>query len=197
MRKLTIVFHHAGGGHRNAAEALRSTLTAQNHAWDVELLDIQQLLDQLDLMLRFTGVRIQDIYNQILRRGCERAEGDLGAWLHRGGRLDTASAEAHIGELSDLKVLIVSGPKLDGQEAADTGMASLFGISQRRRNWLGVDDCVWCLNQHRFGWNVPCIHLQFVHFQFIHGLYAPDLRIIDMSRDSLCGSSRERQPALA
>ena len=72
MRKLTIVFHHAGGGHRNAAEALRSTLTAQNHAWDVELLDIQQLLDQLDLMLRFTGVRIQDIYNQILRRGWTR-----------------------------------------------------------------------------------------------------------------------------
>ena len=72
MRKLTIVFHHAGGGHRNAAEALRSTLTAQNHPWDVELLDIQQLLDQLDLMRRFTGIRIQDIYNQILRRGWTR-----------------------------------------------------------------------------------------------------------------------------
>jgi len=72
MRKLTIVFHHAGGGHRNAAEALRSTLAAQNHPWDVELLDIQQLLDQLDLMRRFTGIRIQDIYNQILRRGWTR-----------------------------------------------------------------------------------------------------------------------------
>src|SRR5208283_681123 len=72
MRKLTIVFHHAGGGHRNAAEALRSTLAAQNHPWDVELLDIQQSLDQLDLMRRFTGVRIQDIYNQILRRGWTR-----------------------------------------------------------------------------------------------------------------------------
>ncbi len=72
MRKLTIVFHHAGGGHRNAAEALRSTLTAQNHPWDVELLDIQELLDPLDLIRRFTGIRIQDVYNQILRRGWTR-----------------------------------------------------------------------------------------------------------------------------
>ncbi|MGA9527024.1 MAG: glycosyltransferase [Terriglobales bacterium] len=72
MDKLTIVFHHAGGGHRNAAEAVRSTLTSRNPPWEVELLDIQQLLDQLDLIRRFTGIRIQDVYNQILRRGWTR-----------------------------------------------------------------------------------------------------------------------------
>lgn len=72
MRKLTIVYHHAGGGHRNAAEAVRSTLLAQSHPWEVELLDIQELLDPLDLIRRFTGIRIQDTYNQILRRGWTR-----------------------------------------------------------------------------------------------------------------------------
>ena len=72
MRKLTIVFHHAGGGHRNAAEAVKSTLTQQEHPWDVALLDIQELLDPLDLLRRFTGIRIQDTYNQILRRGWTR-----------------------------------------------------------------------------------------------------------------------------
>jgi UDP-N-acetylglucosamine:LPS N-acetylglucosamine transferase len=72
LRKLTIIFHHAGGGHRNAAEAVKSTLTAQDHPWDVSLLDIQELLDPLDLLLRFTGIRIQDTYNQILRRGWTR-----------------------------------------------------------------------------------------------------------------------------
>ena len=72
MRKLTIVFHHAGGGHRNAAEAVKSTLTQQEHPWDVQLLDIQELLDPLDLLRRFTGIRIQDTYNQILRRGWTR-----------------------------------------------------------------------------------------------------------------------------
>lgn len=72
MRKLTIVFHQAGGGHRNAAEAVRSTLTGQENPWDVNLLDIQELLDPLDLLRRFTGIRIQDTYNQILRRGWTR-----------------------------------------------------------------------------------------------------------------------------
>jgi hypothetical protein len=72
LRKLTIVFHHAGGGHRNAAEAVKSTLTTQEQPWDVELLDIQELLDPLDLIKRFTGIRIQDTYNLILRKGWTR-----------------------------------------------------------------------------------------------------------------------------
>ena len=71
MPKLTIVFHHAGGGHRNAADAVRGVLTQnrspRNPPWDVELLDIQELLDPLDLIRRFTGIRIQDVYNQILQ----------------------------------------------------------------------------------------------------------------------------------
>ena len=72
MRKLTIVFHHAGGGHRNAAEAVRSTLSAQSDPWDVTLLDTQVLLDPLDVLRRFTGIQIQETYNQILRRGWTR-----------------------------------------------------------------------------------------------------------------------------
>jgi 1,2-diacylglycerol 3-beta-galactosyltransferase len=69
LSKLTIVFHHAGGGHLSAAEALKATLTTQEVPWDVTLLDIQELLDPLDLILRATGIRIQDTYNLILRKG--------------------------------------------------------------------------------------------------------------------------------
>jgi len=72
LRRLTIVFHQAGGGHRNAAEALQSTLTAQDRPWDVILLDIQELLDRIDVVRRATGLRIQDVYNLILRRGWTR-----------------------------------------------------------------------------------------------------------------------------
>ena len=72
MRKLTIVFHHAGGGHRSAAEALKATLSSQEHPWDVTLLDFQELLDPLDLLRRATGLRIQDTYNLILRKGWTR-----------------------------------------------------------------------------------------------------------------------------
>ena len=72
LRKLTIVFHHAGGGHRSAAEALKATLSSQEHPWDVSVLDIQELLDPLDLVRRATGLRIQDTYNLILRKGWTR-----------------------------------------------------------------------------------------------------------------------------
>jgi 1,2-diacylglycerol 3-beta-galactosyltransferase len=72
LRKLTIVFHNAGGGHRSAAEALKATLSSQEHPWDVSLLDIQELLDPLDLIRRVTGLRIQDTYNVILRKGWTR-----------------------------------------------------------------------------------------------------------------------------
>ena len=72
MRKLTIVFHHAGGGHRSAADALKATLSSQADPWDVSLLDIQELLDPLDLLRRATGLRIQDTYNLILRKGWTR-----------------------------------------------------------------------------------------------------------------------------
>jgi glycosyl transferase family 28 len=72
VRKLTIVFHHAGGGHRSAAEALKATLSSQEQSWDVSLLDIQELLDPLDIIRRATGLRIQDTYNLILRKGWTR-----------------------------------------------------------------------------------------------------------------------------
>jgi len=72
LRKLTIVFHNAGGGHRSAAEALKATLSSQEHPWHVSLHDIQELLDPLDLTRRATGLRIQDTYNVILRKGWTR-----------------------------------------------------------------------------------------------------------------------------
>jgi len=72
MRKLTIVFFEAGGGHRNAADALKSTLETQRNPWNVSLLNIQELLDSLDVVRSTTGVRLQDVYNLILRRGWTR-----------------------------------------------------------------------------------------------------------------------------
>jgi Glycosyltransferase family 28 C-terminal domain/Monogalactosyldiacylglycerol (MGDG) synthase len=72
LRKLTVVFHHAGGGHRSAADALKDTLAKSADPWDVSLLDIQELLDPLDLLRRATGLRIQDTYNLILRKGWTR-----------------------------------------------------------------------------------------------------------------------------
>ena len=71
-RRLTIVFFDAGGGHRSAAEALKSVLEAQQPPWQVELLNLQELLDQIDLLKKVTGLRVQDGYNLILRKGWTR-----------------------------------------------------------------------------------------------------------------------------
>ncbi len=71
-RRLTIVFHDAGGGHRNAADALKTVLSSHASRWDVSLLNIQELLDRLDVVRKLTGIRIQETYNQILRRGWTR-----------------------------------------------------------------------------------------------------------------------------
>ena len=71
-RRLTIVFFDAGGGHRSAAEALKSVLETRQQPWQVELLNLQELLDQIDLLKKVTGLRVQDGYNLILRKGWTR-----------------------------------------------------------------------------------------------------------------------------
>ncbi|MBV9342845.1 MAG: galactosyldiacylglycerol synthase, partial [Acidobacteria bacterium] len=68
-RRLTIVFFDAGGGHRSAAEALKSVLESRKPTWDVALLNLQELLERLDLLKKATGIRIQDGYNLLLRNG--------------------------------------------------------------------------------------------------------------------------------
>jgi hypothetical protein len=72
MRNLTIVFFDAGGGHRNAAEALKPALEQQSRPWNVQLMNLQEQLDSIDVIRRATGIRIQDGYNLILRKGWTR-----------------------------------------------------------------------------------------------------------------------------
>jgi hypothetical protein len=68
-RKIHILFHDAGGGHRNAAVALQSVIAQQNRPWQVELIQFQELTDHLDVLRKLTGIRIQEQYNVILQNG--------------------------------------------------------------------------------------------------------------------------------
>jgi hypothetical protein len=83
LRKLTIVFHDAGGGHRSTADALKARLTSQPNPWEVELLNVQELLDTLDVVRKVTGVRIQETYNLVLRKGWTRLSPSLLNLLQR------------------------------------------------------------------------------------------------------------------
>ena len=69
MKKIQVLFHDAGGGHRNAAVALQSVISQQNRGWGVELVQFQELTDHLDVLRRLTGIRIQEQYNTLLRNG--------------------------------------------------------------------------------------------------------------------------------
>jgi Glycosyltransferase family 28 C-terminal domain len=83
MHNLTIVFHDAGGGHRSAAGALKTVLESQYHPWNVKLLNLQELLEPIDFVHRATGLRIQDGYNLILKRGWTRLTPPLLSLLQR------------------------------------------------------------------------------------------------------------------
>lgn len=68
-RNISLVFFDAGGGHRNAATALQSQIARQNLPFETTLVNLQEILDPLDIVLKLTGIRIQDLYNKMLRHG--------------------------------------------------------------------------------------------------------------------------------
>jgi len=67
--KIHALFHDAGGGHRNAAVALKTVCEQQNRPWEIKLVQFQDLTDHLDILRRLTGIRIQEQYNILLRNG--------------------------------------------------------------------------------------------------------------------------------
>jgi len=69
VKKIHIVFHDGGGGHRNAATALQTIISEQQRDWEVELVQFQDLADQLDILRKVTGIRIEQQYNILLQNG--------------------------------------------------------------------------------------------------------------------------------
>jgi glycosyl transferase family 28 len=69
MEPIEFCFFDAGGGHRAAATALEMSIRTQGLPWDVRLTNLQELLDELDILKKHAGIRIQDFYNTMLRTG--------------------------------------------------------------------------------------------------------------------------------
>jgi len=69
MKKIHVLFHDGGGGHRNAAVALQTVAGQQQRPWQIELIQFQDLTDKLDVLRKLTGIRIQEQYNILLRNG--------------------------------------------------------------------------------------------------------------------------------
>jgi len=68
MINADLIFFDAGGGHRAAAEALRLVMEEQG-GWNIRLVSLQELLDPIDWVRKLTGLRMQDLYNLMLKKG--------------------------------------------------------------------------------------------------------------------------------
>src|SRR5581483_7168852 len=49
--------------------ALEIAIRAENRPWDVQLMNLQEVLDELDILRKYANIRIQDFYNHMLRTG--------------------------------------------------------------------------------------------------------------------------------
>jgi len=86
-RRISLVFFDAGGGHRNAATALQVEIWRQGLPFEVSPVNLQELLDPLDILRKLTGIRIQDLYNKMLRHGWTLGSPQLMRVLQRVVRL--------------------------------------------------------------------------------------------------------------
>src|SRR5579872_3951070 len=82
MKRIGLVFFDAGGGHRAAANALRQVIEAEQRPWEVRLINLQELLDPLDVFRKITRVRLQDLYNLMLRKGWTLGSPQLMRGMH-------------------------------------------------------------------------------------------------------------------
>src|SRR5260370_15686435 len=69
MKKVDFIYFDAGGGQRAAANALRQVMEQQGRPFEIRMVNLQELLDEMDVFRRVTGLRLQDIYNLLLKKG--------------------------------------------------------------------------------------------------------------------------------
>lgn len=69
MPTIDFIYFDAGGGHRAAATALKNVIEQQSRPWTVRLVNLQEVLDPLDIFRKITTIRLEDLYNAILKKG--------------------------------------------------------------------------------------------------------------------------------
>jgi 1,2-diacylglycerol 3-beta-galactosyltransferase len=82
MKNLDFIYFDAGGGHRAAANALRQVMERQERPFQIRMVNLQELLDGLDVFRKLTGLRLEDCYNLILKKGWTLGSAQLTAGMH-------------------------------------------------------------------------------------------------------------------
>jgi 1,2-diacylglycerol 3-beta-galactosyltransferase len=76
------IFFDAGGGHRAAANALRQVMEQQGSPFEIRMVNLQDVLDAMDVFRKLTGLRLQDIYNLMLKKGWTLGSPQLMVGMH-------------------------------------------------------------------------------------------------------------------
>jgi UDP-N-acetylglucosamine:LPS N-acetylglucosamine transferase len=87
VKRLNFLFFDAGGGHRAAATALRAILQKRGLPYEIELINMQELLDEFDVFRKISGHRVQDIYNSLLKKGWTLGSAHLLKIMHLAVRI--------------------------------------------------------------------------------------------------------------
>ncbi|MGB7760415.1 MAG: glycosyltransferase [Bryobacteraceae bacterium] len=82
VRQLELVYFDAGGGHRAAANALREVMERERRPFDILLMNLQEILDSMDVFRQLTGLRLQDVYNLMLKKGWTLGSAQLMMGMH-------------------------------------------------------------------------------------------------------------------
>lgn len=77
MPNLDFLFFDAGGGHRAAATALREVCAEKHPEWNIRLVHVQEVLSDFDIFRRLLGIKTEDMYNLVLRKGWTLGSGAM------------------------------------------------------------------------------------------------------------------------
>jgi 1,2-diacylglycerol 3-beta-galactosyltransferase len=80
--KVDFLFFDAGGGHRAAANALRQVMEGEKSRLEIRMVNLQEVLDAMDVFRKVTGLRLQDIYNLMLKKGWTLGSPELMVGMH-------------------------------------------------------------------------------------------------------------------
>src|SRR5450759_1685494 len=80
--KVDFIYFDAGGGHRAAANALRQVMAQQGRPFEVRMVNLQEVLYAMDFFRKVAGLRLQDIYNLMLKKGWTLRSPQLMAGMH-------------------------------------------------------------------------------------------------------------------
>jgi hypothetical protein len=82
LKRIDLIYFEAGGGHRAAVTALNLAIATLGKPWDVRLVNLQELLDPIDVFRKILGLRLQDVYNLLLRKGWTLGSSHLCGLMH-------------------------------------------------------------------------------------------------------------------